>query len=407
MAQDFAGFAYDSAGNAVVGATVNLYDRNTVTPSRANTTTDGNGYWTINHATEGRFDVAITSGNQITRIKYDSEAQMETLEGKNLRLRNPANTFRYDIVPGAITAGRTLNLPVITGTDTLMVLALNQTVTGIQTWSGANIHSGTLSFSSGDATWTDNVKATFGTGGDADVYYDATDLIINPAVAGAGDVVILAGGLKLRTDSEAVFFGAGVDASILYDGTNLVINPKVVGSGLVSIAGDLGLGVVKLANQSGDPGTNGYIQLNGTDIKVYTGGSVVNLSAVGGATQANQAAVEAQTNEDTYVAPDFMKFIPGAAKAWVRWEMTGAHSILVSHNMTSVTDGGAVGETDHLWNIDMSGTQYVVTGGPEPTGIIATEPILASTGCSTRTFDTGGNNYDSDVAGIVAFGDHA
>lgn len=39
-----------------------------------------------------------------------------------------------------------------------------------------------------DLTWLDNIKATFGTGGDADIYYDGTDLIINPRVAGSGMV---------------------------------------------------------------------------------------------------------------------------------------------------------------------------------------------------------------------------
>ncbi len=40
----------------------------------------------------------------------------------------------------------------------------------------------------GDQTWNDNVKVTFGTGGDADVYYDAANLVINPAVVGSGGV---------------------------------------------------------------------------------------------------------------------------------------------------------------------------------------------------------------------------
>jgi len=39
---------------------------------------------------------------------------------------------------------------------------------------------------------------------------------------------------------------------------------------------------ITLANTSADPATNGEIQLNGTDIKVYSGGSVRNLSTFGG-----------------------------------------------------------------------------------------------------------------------------
>ena len=40
-------------------------------------------------------------------------------------------------------------------------------------------------------------------------------------------------------DNEKVVFGTGDDAFIHYDGTNLVIDPKVVGSGVVSILGNI------------------------------------------------------------------------------------------------------------------------------------------------------------------------
>lgn len=47
-----------------------------------------------------------------------------------LNINNPANTFKYVITPAAIFADRTLNLPLITGTDTLASLGLSQTFTG-------------------------------------------------------------------------------------------------------------------------------------------------------------------------------------------------------------------------------------------------------------------------------------
>lgn len=91
----------------------------------------------------------------------------------------------------------------------------------------------------GDLTFNDNVVATFGTGGDADIYYDATDLIIKPAVVGTGDVVITGGSVELD-DSESVTLGTGKDATLKYDGTNLLIDPRVVGSGnTVLSAGDI------------------------------------------------------------------------------------------------------------------------------------------------------------------------
>lgn len=124
----------DDAGVAVNGATVELFDRNTTTPVRASTTSNSSGFWQISHNVEGRFDVRITNGSSIRFFKYDDEAQMTTLEVANLNIRNPADTFDYSILPAAITADRILTLPLITGTDTLAVLGLAQTFTGIQTF---------------------------------------------------------------------------------------------------------------------------------------------------------------------------------------------------------------------------------------------------------------------------------
>lgn len=126
---EVAGFVYDDAGAAVASATVNLYDRNTTTPVRATTTTNASGYWTISHATEGRFDVEVVSGTSKRRYKYDAAVQMQEIETANLLVRNPANTFKYDLVPAAITADRALTLPLITGADELAALALAQTFT--------------------------------------------------------------------------------------------------------------------------------------------------------------------------------------------------------------------------------------------------------------------------------------
>jgi len=51
----------------------------------------------------------------------------------NLLINNPADTFTYTIVGGAITANRQLDIPVITATDTLAVLGLPQTFGAAQT----------------------------------------------------------------------------------------------------------------------------------------------------------------------------------------------------------------------------------------------------------------------------------
>lgn len=56
------------------------------------------------------------------------------VSSSGLTVRNPANTFKYTITAAAIAADRVLNLPLITGTDTLACLGLSQTFTGTQTF---------------------------------------------------------------------------------------------------------------------------------------------------------------------------------------------------------------------------------------------------------------------------------
>jgi hypothetical protein len=51
-------------------------------------------------------------------------------------LKNATNAFTTTIVPSVVTASRQLNLPLITGTDTVAVLGLTQTFTGNKTFSG-------------------------------------------------------------------------------------------------------------------------------------------------------------------------------------------------------------------------------------------------------------------------------
>ena len=60
--------------------------------------------------------------------------KIEEIEGHIYRVWNPAGTFKYIITGGALTGSdKTLNLPVITGTDTYAVLGLAQTYTAAQT----------------------------------------------------------------------------------------------------------------------------------------------------------------------------------------------------------------------------------------------------------------------------------
>ena len=110
MSQTYSGFVYDDAGAPVASATVLLLDRNTTTPTRASTTTNGSGFWTITHATEGQFDVQITSGSSVRRIKYDDAVQLQELEANVLRLRGSDDAFSIVFV-ATPSAQRTWTVP--------------------------------------------------------------------------------------------------------------------------------------------------------------------------------------------------------------------------------------------------------------------------------------------------------
>ena len=124
--------------------------------------------------------------------------------------------------------------------------------------------------------------------------------------------------------------------------------------------------------------------------------------------EATQAEMEAETAVAKFVPPDLVRHSPGVAKAWVKWEQTGTHSMLASYNMTSVTDGGGAGDTDHLWDDDFASAPTVVgiTGTSYAIGVDVGGGAPSTTGATTVTFDTSNQNAtDLALNCIAAFGD--
>ena len=72
-----------------------------------------------------------------------------------------------------------------------------------------------------------------------------------------------------------------------------------------------------------------------------------------GVIQATQAALEAETNEDTYVPPDLIKHSPGVAKAWCTISAAGLLNS-PDYNIASITDTG-VGDRTIVIDTDFSG----------------------------------------------------
>ncbi len=147
---------------------------------------------------------------------------------------------------------------------------------------------------------------------------------------------------------------------------------------------------------------------DGTTDPVPESGTTLRTS-IGVPEQADQAALEGETNENTYAPPDLIKHSPGVAKVWVEWEAIGAHSITASYNMTSVTDGGGAGDTDHVWNVDFSSGDYATATGGEAGASVSYVTLVftkAAGTMTTRTRQTD-DNADVDLENnvLTAFGD--
>ena len=352
-----AGFVYNNAGEAVEGATVEAFPRNTTTTSTSDTTTNSSGYWSLGVSTEGRYDVRITYGSSVRFIKYDDSAQMEELEVADFHIRNPANTFDYDIVPAAIVADRQLNLPLITATRTLIAT---------------------------DTNIADSENIVFGTGGDATIDYDGTDLVIAPATVGSGDVVITGGRLEVN-DNEGVVFGSGNDAKVTYDGTDLVITPADVGSGDVVISG----GRIEVDDDEGvvfGTGNDAKINYDGTDLvitpaDVGTGDVVVS----GGRIEVNDdEGVAFGTGKDATISYDGTDLIISPA-------VVGSGDVVITGGRIEVNDNeGVVFGTGKDAKISYDGTDLVVTPADVGSGDLKiTSGSLLIADSESATFGTG------------------
>jgi len=135
-------FLYTNAGVPIADASVACWavstgatETTSAGSAVATTTTSSTGFWAFSGLAEAIYDVRITSGSSVRWRRYNTELAIDRAEFGTLQVRNPANTFAYNILPAAIGAARTLTLPLLTGTGTMAVL--ENVVTGGQTFAGA------------------------------------------------------------------------------------------------------------------------------------------------------------------------------------------------------------------------------------------------------------------------------
>ena len=156
---------------------------------------------------------------QTTSFHPSAKAQ-NTFRDNGLRINNPANTFRYVVTGGAISAERVLNVPVITGSDTLAVLGLAQTFTAAQTVGAA------LTIGS-DGTGFD-VTFNSGTAGDNFLWDASEEKLVITGTNGATAFAVADGNATFADDltvtgatvlNGAVTLGSDGDDVITVNGT--------------------------------------------------------------------------------------------------------------------------------------------------------------------------------------------
>ena len=166
-------------------------------------------------------------------------------------------------------------------------------------------------------------------------------------------------------------------------------------------------GSMIIGDSSGNP--SALVKGSANYVLTSDGTDIAWAAASGGPSQANQAAVEGETNEDTYVPPDLLKHAPGVAKVWCWINSTGGigDALDQAYNVASITDSGT-GQRVVVFDTDFSDTNSVAAASPRSTlndndATHSAEPATGSVAVNhwrSTTFTDAPNNF-------VAFGDQA
>ena len=366
---NFAGFLYDDSGDAVSGATINLYDKNTSTTSRASTTTDSNGAWSIAHTTAGEFDIQITSGSSKRRIKFDDKIHLSEVDTEVLNVRgnegaaapmywfadegdDAGDRWLFNAAAGGVfTMGNDLNsqgtyvahvtiTPNATVADSTFAVAGNLTVGNALTVTGTTTLNGNLVL--GDAAAdTLTVGATLQgaspltfEGGTADGY-ETTFAITDPTADRTITFPNLTGTVQL---SGNPITGTTIDAS-----TDFTIGNTVITDGVITDSTGLQLA----ANLDID----GTVDISG-DLTLSAGG--------------DGALVFATAGENSIKIPDNQGsalIIEEANNAYMTFVTTdSSEAVSVAKTLTLSTVAAAGTDTDKFLVLDSSGNVDYRTG---------------------------------------------
>jgi hypothetical protein len=168
----------------------------------------------------GGDSLRVGTSNQLTVSNAGVLTAISPVVKTGLVIYNPANTFAYTLTPAAIAANRVLNLPLITGTDTLACLGLAQTFVGNQSITGQAILSDVLAFSGNTSSTPTRGVGSLATS-DLSIYVSGSRNFAFSASA----LYFLAGSPQIILNSDsapAILFGAASDATINRSATGVL-----------------------------------------------------------------------------------------------------------------------------------------------------------------------------------------
>jgi hypothetical protein len=289
-------------------------------------------------------------------IKINGTAQLSVVDGSITPTTNNdidlgASSYQFKdgyfdgtLEADAVTIGGT---NVVTGS---LVTTLGTVSAGV--WQGTAIATGYIAADAitGAKIADDAIDSEHYTDGSIDAAHLAADAVTGAKIAdnaidsehytdGSIDNAHLADD---AVDSDEIAAGA-IDTAHIAD--NQVTAAKIF---------DLARGSVLVGNSSAATaeltiGSNTYVLTSdGTDIAW--------AAASSGPSQANQTAIEAETNQDTYIPPDLVRKSPGVAKAYCEIAANGT-IVAESYNVNAITDTGS-GDRTVVWETDFSGTDY-------------------------------------------------
>ena len=246
---NFKGFLYDDAGDAISGATINLYAKNSTTTSLASDTTDSNGAWDINYTTAGTagLDIQVSSGDSKRRIKYDDKIHLAELDTAllNIRAVEGGSAIQYYYADEGEDAGDRWRVQVADGgvmTFGNDINSQNSYVTHVTITPNSTVASSTFAIAglatiAGKLTLSDG----FAIGSDAngDVLYSNGTKYIRLARGSDGDVLTLASSIPswatpTTGDITGVTAGTGLSGGGTSSTVTLNVDPNSLSAGVLA-----------------------------------------------------------------------------------------------------------------------------------------------------------------------------